>query len=589
MNRKMSLVLLQSAWLLGCLDDSARSIVADDKPLQEITGPVPQGCGVDVSKIMVESGTPLAKGSQYSEALNTLASKKNIRDVKIKFDSRFPAGVIATFHEAIGYMNWTYSDFRIRVVSSGENIYVKLNDNLSFANSAGGGCPQNGPWDGCASFPAVGATRRGPGVVGDSIWIRWEPGMHWAGSAPLKNLIVHEIGHAIGMHHTTSGGAVHIAGTPTGDEKHSFMSTSGIFWDPTENTAAFWDVANIFTRNDNRAMQKMYSYSKNEAMGDVDNNGKTDLLFIRASDNQVTLRLSDGSALGSPIACGTFGNTEGQYLIGDVTGDKKADLIFIGTDNKIYMRKSNGAGFNAQVVFATAFGDPRFGGVYKLLDFNGDGKKDLMFVDFNAASVNVKTTNSTGTGLNSTTLAKVFGERSGQYFTGDVTGDGKEDILCAMRPGELPTLDHWTKQPHSVRLLQTNSTGSGFGYETEMVCGDCFGNLWNGQYFARKLNADSKADLIFTSGSSSADVAVAFSNGTKIGTVMGPFPMGASALESQRLVGDFNGDGIADLIFCSASNNTVNVMIGSLNGRFGISEVLVSPGSFGTFASGQWL
>lgn len=540
------------------------------------------GCGVDESKFRV-NGSGLAKQSQYSEPLTGLPSKAVIRDLRIKFDPNFPSATVAAFKKSIEYMNWTYSDFRIRPVTSGENIYVKMQPKGVFANSSA--CPQQGPYDGCGTWPYMAVPRKGSGAVGDSIWIRYECAF-WGDIPPLNTLIIHEIGHCIGMHHTTDGGPLLIAGTPPADEKYSFMGTSPIFWDSTENTAAFWDIGNIFTLNDNRAMQKMFSYSKNETLGDVNGDGKVDILWVNVANNQVSLRLSNGTGLNSTISCGTFGNTEGQYLVGDVTGDKKADLIFVGRDNKIYLRASTGSGFASQTVFGTAFGDPRFGGIYRLLDFNGDGKKDLMFVDFDAASVSVKT--STGTGLSTNTMVRSFGERAGQYFVGDFNGDGKQDIFCAIRPSELPppSLDHWTKLPHTVRMLLSN--GTGFGAESEVICGDCFGNLWRGQYFSGDINGDKKADFVFTGTGDNASASILLSTGSATGQTFPGVGMGSQGVEAQRMSGDFNGDGKMDLIFGSAADNTLRLMTSNGTG-FNPPTVIATSSAFGTFTGGQWL
>jgi hypothetical protein len=79
--------------------------------------------------------------------------------------------------------------------------------------------------------------------------------------------------------------------------------------------------------------------------GDWDGDGKTDLIHV-SNYGHVKLRVSNGSGLGKETmlldakAYGT--KTGGLYMLGDLSGDGRADLMFIGNDGDVHTRNSTG-------------------------------------------------------------------------------------------------------------------------------------------------------------------------------------------------------------------------------------------------------
>ena len=214
-------------------------------------------------------------------------------------------------------------------------------------------------------------------------------------------------------------------------------------------------------------------------------------------------------------------------------------------------------------------------------DVNGDGLDDL--VAFGASSVIVSISH--GAGFEAPqTWSDAFTAQSGGWSSfdrsprllGDVSGDGMADIVGF---GSLATY---------VSL----STGSSFGAATPWIAG--YGHTaggWDSQdAFPRALgdvNGDGKADVV---GFGSRAVYVSLSTGNAFGPMMTwirDYGTEAGGWISQntlpRLLGDVNGDGMADIV--GLGNNATYVSL-STGHSFGPATPWIS--AFGA-AAGGWI
>jgi hypothetical protein len=298
--------------------------------------------------------------------------------------------------------------------------------------------------------------------------------------------------------------------------------------------------------------------------GDVNGDGKTDLIFIFQHSNgsglNIRTKLSDGDGTYRNVTQ-VLGDGAGvhQYptLAGDVNGDGKTDLIFIfqhsnGSGLNIRTKLSNGDGTYRNVT--QALGDGAGVHQYPTLagDVNGDGKTDLIFIfqHLNGSGLNIRTKLSNGDGTY-TNITQVFGDGAGihQYptLTGDVNGDGKTDVIFIFQ--------HLNGTGLNIRTKLSN--GDGTYTNVTQIMGDG-GAVHDYPTLTGDVDGDGKADLIFTGQnwtSCGLNIRVKRSNGN--GTWCAAWQGmgdGGGVYQYPTLTGDVNADGKTDLIYVFQDN-----------------------------------
>jgi FG-GAP-like repeat/Abnormal spindle-like microcephaly-assoc'd, ASPM-SPD-2-Hydin len=172
------------------------------------------------------------------------------------------------------------------------------------------------------------------------------------------------------------------------------------------------------------------------AVGDFDGDGKLDLIGITGTTNtQLMLGFFHGNGDGtftSPSTLYSIGPNTGMILAADLNGDGKLDLITIqfAATNTFTVMLGNGDGtFQSGVVYPV--GTSLIGGV--LGDFSADGKLDLVLALSNGTNTLIVPGDGDGTFnlTNTLTLPAAF------LASGDFNSDGKLDLLAAT-PGSIP-------------------------------------------------------------------------------------------------------------------------------------------------------
>jgi hypothetical protein len=322
-------------------------------------------------------------------------------------------------------------------------------------------------------------------------------------------------------------------------------------------------------------------------VGDFNGDGKADLAVAthNTTQDEVTILLGNGTGTFQTPAStitdtvtfvgglnlGLAGGGPSSIISGDFNGDGHTDLVVV--NNKDALIATAIARFGGVISTAVqpgpgtvsvllgdgtgAFQAPRTlavgSGAQSVAagDFNGDGRLDFAVSNSNSASGSVSVFMNSGGGNFSTSTLSV-GNSAGTLAAGDFNGDGAADL--------------------AVPMSSVNSI-SGFS-GVKVFNGQTGGTLQSGPTYslilaspvAADLNGDGHVDLVGIGRTPANILAVEpwLNNGN--GTFPAPtlIPAGGITLAAQA-TGDFNGDGIPDLVTAS----TGQVQLGLGDGRFG--------------------
>ncbi|WP_435279824.1 FG-GAP repeat domain-containing protein [Streptomyces sp. 1222.5] len=273
-----------------------------------------------------------------------------------------------------------------------------------------------------------------------------------------------------------------------------------------------------------------------------------------------------------------------RHLVGDFNGDGKADIALSGGKgwSSTAVAFSNGDGtFKVTNTSTGEFPGWAAGeGVRNLVgDFNGDGKADIALSGGKGwSSTAVAFSNGDGTFKVTNTSTGDFPSWAAQgpvrNLMADFNGDGKMDIALSGGEGWSSTAVAFSKGDGTFKV--TNAGNGAFpvwaaGAGVKHLIGD--------------FNGDRKADIALSGGKDWSSTAVAFSNGDgtfKVtNTSTGEFPGWAAGEGARNLVGDFNGDGRADIVLSGGKGwHSTPVALSNGDGTFKISN-----SDTGTFAS----
>ncbi|MFY7912810.1 MAG: FG-GAP-like repeat-containing protein [Emticicia sp.] len=299
--------------------------------------------------------------------------------------------------------------------------------------------------------------------------------------------------------------------------------------------------------------------SLNMATGDLDGDGKTDIVTVNFSAGNISI-LRNTSTAGT-INSGSFatkidistGTNPRGIAIGDVDGDGKLDLVVTNFNSNTIsiLRNTSSIGFisfAAKVDFATNTG-PRS---VCIADFDSDGKPDLAIAHSN---INMSVFKNTSTSGSISFNAKVdfvltAGNNSTYIGSADFDGDGKLDI--AVNNNGLSTVSIF-------RNTATNGTidASSFAAKVDFNTGALpFG------FSIGDIDGDNKADLAvanFTGNSMSILRNTATSGTIDANSFAAKFDIATGTSCSATNLADIDGDGKLDLLAVNLGTNTVSI------------------------------
>jgi hypothetical protein len=247
------------------------------------------------------------------------------------------------------------------------------------------------------------------------------------------------------------------------------------------------------------------------------------------------------------------GNEPNNLTASDVNGDGKVDLINVNyADSTISVFTNNGQG---GFVSAGIFGVGSYPNNLTAADVNGDGKMDMITANGGDHTLTVLTNNGSSGFVLADTLA--VGDWPASVAAADVNGDGKVDLICAnFTDGTL--------------MVLTNSGNGGFLLAATLAAG-------NGACVVTTadVNRDGKPDLICANQNDNT-VTVLTNNGSGGFVLSGTYAVGGSP--NCVTAADVNGDGKVDLITANKNDGTLTVLTNDGRGGFVFSQAIVDIG-----------
>ena len=320
---------------------------------------------------------------------------------------------------------------------------------------------------------------------------------------------------------------------------------------------------------------------------DYDNDGKNDLLLLQPVSNTLSLLKGLGNGLFTdPNISFPAGLNPTSIILADVNGDKILDFIVTSKDTnvvKIYL--GTGTGFNSTATdvvvgvgpTAVAIEDVNGDGVLdiitsnsgtstvsvllgnsngtfqnkidyqvgsspigmKLIDLNGDNKLDIVTVNNSAGTISVLIGN--GNGTFQSAIDYSVGNSPTSIVVQDLSNDGKIDIAVT------------NAVDGTVSILLGNGDGS-FQGKVDYACGATPSAIVT--YVNKTAN---KVDLVINNGAAKQ---ITILRGDGNGQFGSSESIDLGHTSEGLTVGDFNNDGIGDLVIPNTNDNGIVIWLG---------------------------
>ena len=220
------------------------------------------------------------------------------------------------------------------------------------------------------------------------------------------------------------------------------------------------------------------------AVADFNGDGKPDVATANESGNSASVLLNKGDGTGTLLSAVSYatGNTAVSVAAGDVNGDGKPDLVvanYSGNNVSVLVNKGDGSGtFLAAVNYAAGGNSPYSVAVG---DLNGDGKPDLAVATYSTNSVNVLLNN--GSGTFAAAVAYPTGGAAWSVAIADLNGDGVPDLAVANDTNSNSHMSAFLNLGNGTFGAMNNSYFAGGG-PTSVGVGDINGDGLNDVAFA---------------------------------------------------------------------------------------------------------
>ena len=238
------------------------------------------------------------------------------------------------------------------------------------------------------------------------------------------------------------------------------------------------------------------SYPRMLVIGDIDGDGKPDMACVNTGNN--TMSLFHNISVPGTITTGSFearvtfptGNYPNTMAIGDLDGDGKPELVTTNNlDNNISVFRNtatSGTLNTSSLATALTFTVAASEGVVTIGDMDGDGKQDIIVAANGGTEFSISVLRNTSSGSITFAPRVVFptGVTPWQIAIGDINGDGKPDLGVSNLDDYIFSTFINTSVPGDVSFVRVDFPTSGGA--TGIAIGD--------------LDGDGRPDLIIDTG-----------------------------------------------------------------------------------------
>jgi len=294
------------------------------------------------------------------------------------------------------------------------------------------------------------------------------------------------------------------------------------------------------------------------ALGDVDGDGRVDLVSANAASGTLTVFLQEeGGGFAQPLSLGDYSLTVGpiSVALGDVDGDGRVDLVSANqvSDTLTVFLQEEGGGF-AQPLSLGDFSVTDNPSSVALGDVDGDGRVDLVSANQVSDTLTVFLQEEGGGFAQPLSLGDSSLTGSPRSVAlGDVDGDGRVDLVSANAGSDTLTV-----------FLQEK----GGGFAEPLSLGDSSVTDNPSSVALGDVDGDGRVDLVSANGFS--DTLTVFLQ-VEGGGFAQPLSLGDSSLTNQPrsvALGDVDGDGRLDLVSVNELSDTLTVFLQVEGGGF---------------------